>query len=59
MTGAISDSNNISREKNGANESENIALIGFKHEPSDPVDPPLQVKLSEVSSQLFSQDLKA
>jgi len=37
------------------NSSENIALIGFKHEPIDPSGPPLQIKLSEVSDQLFNQ----
>ncbi len=33
---------------------ENIALIGFKHEPIDPAGPPLQIKLSEVSNRLFN-----
>ena len=58
MLGKKTESNSINstNEKETDNEElENIALIGFKHEPVDPAGPPLQIKLSEVSSQLFTQ----
>lgn len=47
--------NTVSPMNEKDNSSENIALIGFKHEPIDPSGPPLQIKLSEVSDQLFNQ----
>lgn len=35
-------------------ELENVALIGFKHEPEDPVGEPLQMRLATVAKQLFA-----
>lgn len=47
--------NSMNKKETNDEDLENIALIGFKHEPTDPTGPPLQIKLSEVSSQLFAQ----
>lgn len=45
----------MAEEQIGEAETENIALVGFMHEPSNPVGPPLQVKINGVSSQLFAK----